>query len=387
MLSPRVTDLGSEVRLDWTPDLTGQGYRFYIDGHAVSRTFNAAQSSAKFRKPDDLPHDYGLRLMAEVGSLEAARFPIPEPPAGGGELPFGEPQLSSPVLVTVPNVTDFVLPASTVGKDVICDYGGREGVVRQGGLIMDNAAGAPRRILHRNYHARCTKPFDSSGYRSGGVRFQTHAQEAWVLDLYDEKHFAGATGIDGIGIASAPHTVWTVQRCLLEGAPDSSAPGGQHIDCLQLQGPLAKLRVGLCSMELSGVRPGNDPGKGLQLAEEPWGVGETPFAVELEKLDVECLGNPATGARYGVLLVQEYARDTIRLGSEIFWQRAAALDSLGDNFAVTLYTNGRPGDYGTVSGSRPNRVLTAKASSGITGAVRERPSGSPKFVTREMLGM
>jgi len=153
------------------------------------------------------------------------------------------------------------------------------------------------------------------------------------------------------------------------------------------QGPLAKLRVGLCSMELSGVRPGNDPGKGLQLAEEPWGVGETPFSVELEKLDVECLGNPATGARYGVLLVQEYARDAIHLGSEIYWQRSSALDSLGDNFQVTLYTNGRPADYGVVSGTRPNRVLTARTSSGITGAVRERPSGAPKFVPRAMLGM
>lgn len=387
MLSPRVTDLGQDVRLDWTPDPTGQGYRFYVDGHAVSRSFNPAQSSITFRKPDGGTHSYGLRLMAEVGALEAASFPVPTPPAEG-DLPFALPDLVNPVRLTVPVDRDFTLPSTTVGKDVELDFQGREGVVRQYALILDNSGGPPRNMVLRNGHSRCTKPSDSSGYRHGGIKVQTQAQKAAILDWFDERRgVAGCTAVDGIGIASETYTEWTVQRCLIEGQSDGAIPAGQHVDALQLQGPIGKLRVGLCSFDLAGIRPGNDPGKGLQLAEEPWQEDpETRFSVEIEKLDVECRGNPATGARYGVLLVQEYARDTIALGPEVYWSRDASLDPLGDNFGVTLYTNGRPGDYGVVAGTRPNRTLTARTSSGISGVVRERPSGSPRFVTRQMLG-
>lgn len=76
-LNPRVTDQGNKVRLDWTPDLTGQGYRLYIDGVAVSRTFRPEASSTTFAKPSAGSHRYGVRKMDVVGALEEATWPAP----------------------------------------------------------------------------------------------------------------------------------------------------------------------------------------------------------------------------------------------------------------------------------------------------------------------
>lgn len=74
-LNPRVTDQGNKVRLDWTPDPTGQGYQLYIDGVAVSRTFKSTASSTTFAKPDSGPHRYGVRKMDVVGVLEESAWP------------------------------------------------------------------------------------------------------------------------------------------------------------------------------------------------------------------------------------------------------------------------------------------------------------------------
>lgn len=80
-LNPQVTDLGSKVRLDWTPDLSGQGYRLYIDGVAVSRTFKPEAKSTTFTKPDANPHRYGVQKMDVVDALEEVEWPAP-PPVG-----------------------------------------------------------------------------------------------------------------------------------------------------------------------------------------------------------------------------------------------------------------------------------------------------------------
>lgn len=80
-LNPQVTDLGSKVRLDWTPDVTGQGYRLYIDGLAVSRTFQPGAKSTTFTKPDSAPHRYGVQKMDVVDALEEVEWPAPSEPS------------------------------------------------------------------------------------------------------------------------------------------------------------------------------------------------------------------------------------------------------------------------------------------------------------------
>jgi hypothetical protein len=387
-LNPRITDLGRDVRMDWTPDAKAQGYRLYVDGQAVSRTFKPSDSSTTFRKPDGGPHRYGLRLMDEVGPLEEVTFPQPTPDPG--ELPFDPPALDNPLELTVTTLDGgFTLPSSSVGRDVLVDL---ERKARQGLVVTDNAAGAPRNLRVVNGHSRCTKPYSGSGYWHGGIRFQTRARTVAVLDFFNEaRGIVGITGTDGIGIVSSPTTDWFVGRCLVEMPDDSPIPGA-HIDAIQVQGPLRSLKVGLCSLDLAGVRPPNHAGKGLQLAQEPWNEWPgNPFTAELEQVDFLVRGNPPTGARAGVSIVQEF-RDgpAITFGDEVYW---ACPDNLlaaqGDSFPVTVYPHLRTAtDYGVMSGSRPNRKLSwaTKPAAGIRGEFKERSVSAPRFVTREMLG-
>ncbi len=81
-LDPQITDLGSKVRLDWTPDLSGQGYRLYVDGVAVSRTFRPTAKTTEFSKPDAEPHRYGVQKMDVVDALEEVTWPVPPQPSG-----------------------------------------------------------------------------------------------------------------------------------------------------------------------------------------------------------------------------------------------------------------------------------------------------------------
>lgn len=390
-LNPQITDLGKDVRMDWTPDLSGQGYRLYVDGIAVSRTFKPGASSTTFDKPDDGEHRYGIRLLAEVGPLEETVWPEPEPEPS--DLPFPEVPLESPIVVTFAISDGAVkLPATTVGRDVILDLSGRQGVVMQGAVVTDHVNGPPRNMRIQNQHSRCTKPYSGSGYWHGGIRVQTKAQKVELRDIFQEaRGVAGYTGTDFIGIASAPWTEWTVQRCLGEMPADSAIPGA-HIDFLQIQGPLKSLKAGLLSGDMAGVRPPNHQGKGFQLAQEPWLEWPgNPFTAYLTKVDLELLGTPATGARSSGWMVQEF-RDgpAVEFGPECYHQCSDALiAAFGDTFPVTIYPHGRTAtDYGVVSGTKPNRKLSwaTKPQAGFKGEFRERASGSPRFVTRAMLG-
>lgn len=381
-----------KIRLWFTPDLSGQGYRFYRDGTAVTRTFDKNIDHMDFTPPDTNPHDYGVQLMTTVGPIESSKYPAPAPnpdPQPEG-LWFDLPTLSSPMRLTVPMDVDFRLPSTTVGKDVILDFEGRQGKIRQYSLILDSTSGPPHALWLENIHTRCTKPHDvgGSGYRNGGIRIQTKAKVGVIKDMLDEKyHTDDPTGTDGIGIASGGDTDWYIANVWTQGAYKGHTPDGQHVDCIQLQGPISTMKIGMCSFDLSGIAPPNHPGKGLQLAEEPWITPGEPFKVEIDQVDYLCRG--ASGFVYGVAIVQEFATDLISLGENVWWVLPEAVrTAVGDNFGVTVYPNWGATGRGTVSGSRPNRVLgNFPPNSGLSGKLKERAEGSPRYVTRATLGM
>lgn len=394
-LNPHAEKLSNgKIRMTWTPDLSAatQGYRFFKDGIAVSRTFDKSVDHIDFSDPgDDLVHDYGIKIMAETGTMESAKYPksTPEPTPDPGDLPFPEATLSNPVSVTIPqDSANFNLPASTVGKDVLL-LGER--LPRDGVLIMDNSGGPPRNMQVNDFHFHCDKPVsqDSSGYRRGGLRFQTKAKWVSIRDMFCEG-FSGSTATDTIGVASTTSTKFTVQRCLLEAPSDSNNGDGAHIDVIQCQGPIGALEIGLCSFDIAGVRPPNHAGKGLQMAYSnlPWpaGVIGDGFPITMKHVDFLARGNVGTGARYGTSILQEHADITISM-EDVWFSVPTELYPLGDNFSVQVYTYQRPGDYGVVSGSKPNRKLSwaTKPNAGVTGEFKERPTGT-RFVTRAMLG-
>jgi hypothetical protein len=79
-LNPQVTDQGTKVKMTWTPDLACQGYRFYVDGVAVSRTFKPDAAQTTFdKKPGS--HVYGIQKMDVVPPMEAVEFPPPALPS------------------------------------------------------------------------------------------------------------------------------------------------------------------------------------------------------------------------------------------------------------------------------------------------------------------
>jgi hypothetical protein len=85
-LNPKLTPKGEDLLMEWTPDLSGQGYRFYVDGKAVARTFKPATSETTFHKADANQHSYGIQKMDVVAPLESVIYPTPtdppDPPAG-----------------------------------------------------------------------------------------------------------------------------------------------------------------------------------------------------------------------------------------------------------------------------------------------------------------
>jgi hypothetical protein len=148
-LNPKITDQGDKVKLEWTPDLTGQGYRLYVDGVAVSRTFKSDAKSTTFAKPDTASHRYGVQKMDVVDALEEVAWPAaPPPPAGALKWkPPGYPDYVGYTHINVTNAnarpslsttTDYVVHITekiTVDGGVMLN-GGRN-IVVIGGEIED----------------------------------------------------------------------------------------------------------------------------------------------------------------------------------------------------------------------------------------------------------
>ncbi len=68
-------DLNGYRYFVWTPDLTGNGYYFYIDGKRVSRSLNNGLASTRF-KDDGISHLYGISVLRiSETSAESVQYP------------------------------------------------------------------------------------------------------------------------------------------------------------------------------------------------------------------------------------------------------------------------------------------------------------------------
>jgi hypothetical protein len=312
----------------------------------------------------------------------------PDPGPGPGLL-FPEAAVSNPIELTIPEATtDFWLPEANRDYVINLERKPRRGLVIYG----PGTTGLVKNVQINDSRWRCTVPRGSgSAYRHGGLRLQIRAEHISIRDYFKESFgVVGDTSADGIGLACAPWTKVTFQRFLIEMPKDSLEPT-EHIDNLQIQGPIGHLELGLGTMYLAGTRPPNHYGKGLQLDELAWGGSSGgPFPVDIRKLDFESLGGvpfqDANGntqfSRSGMHMVQGTRRIAISF-DEVY---AAADD--GENqldFPNYIWIHSI-GTIPTVTGTRPNRVAEFRDPvTNIKGLFRERAKGQ-HFVSRAMLG-
>lgn len=144
-LNPQIRDLGSKVELSWTPDPTCQGYRFYVDGVAVSRTFKPDANKTTFNKLSGT-HEYGVQKMNVVEALEEVLYPPvapppPPPPPPPSEYRWEAPVLSNPITKTVSNSAPSIARGS--GQDLkIVVSGDMDRAIGQvegyGDVVMEN---------------------------------------------------------------------------------------------------------------------------------------------------------------------------------------------------------------------------------------------------------
>lgn len=282
-LDPRITDLGNKVRLDWTPDLTGQGYRLYIDGLAVSRTFKPEANTTTFQKPDSQPHRYGVQKMDVIGPLEEALWPAP-PPTG---LPFAEAALR-PGFATIklPNGVSAGSSSGAVngGEDCLIDL---DGITRV----------APTTVWTKEDQLIHIKTGRWNGAdRKCGLRIRSvDGIGATHVSATDMRANFSIDAFVASGNPGSPATTYTFQLCRTEYPSYNFNDGGEHVDAVQVQGDLKRLEIGLSTFWLAGVLSGGGssghPGKGIMLNT----ISKLPFEVELRKVNFRA-GNLLTGA-------------------------------------------------------------------------------------------
>jgi hypothetical protein len=75
----KVAETATTITLEWDRQ-PGDGYRFYVDGVAVSRTFDPARTSVKFGKADSYRVEVLKVSAADSGVFPAPVTPPPPPP-------------------------------------------------------------------------------------------------------------------------------------------------------------------------------------------------------------------------------------------------------------------------------------------------------------------
>lgn len=107
-LNPKITEQGAKLKMTWTPDPSCQGYRLYVDGSAVSRTFKPDAFETTF---DKLPgsHQYGVQKMNVVDQLEQVQYPVVTlpPPTGTRDASLWPFLSSSPWNMPMGSGADF----------------------------------------------------------------------------------------------------------------------------------------------------------------------------------------------------------------------------------------------------------------------------------------
>lgn len=296
-------------------------------------------------------------VEAEIERRKAENPTPPDPIPPDPILPFAEAALTNPV---TPSVTSTSFNCES-GKDYLIDFGM---VPRQSFQLN----GSPRNVKMRNLYTR-------DGFKMYATATGHVSLTNWFVE-------GSPTTGDILAIACKPVTKFTVQNFRWETPADSNNQSG-HLDLVQVQGAIGRLEFAVGTGYVTGVRPPNQGGKGMQLdILDALGEIGGPFSVDMRDVNLVCQGTPATGARSGPVVIGKDDNAQIQMFLKNVWIANAPA------FDLNAVTNYPANLQKTLTGSAPNRVMTFPGNTqGWSGDVHEGVPASGDIVLKSDLGL
>ncbi|MBX4201448.1 hypothetical protein KW803_00930 [Candidatus Saccharibacteria bacterium] len=280
------------------------------------------------------------------------------PPSG---LPFPEASLK-PGYQTLPPVPATQLSVTCpLGNDCLIDL---QNIKRTDSLLIYGYSNSNIKVV--NGYWEITKPRGAgSAYGYGGPRIRSLDGLGPANVSLTNMRITGTTLEDGIAIDASVNTKVTIQRTRIEYLTLNSAELTEHIDAIQVQGPIGQLNVGLSTLGLAGVNSANDPGKGLMLKKET--SAARPFTVNLKS--VNFLAKGGTGAN----IFQDTRDITVNLDNNVWVYKSDTAGCVWSSNSCIFYPDSDLGaNYSWYStGTAPNRIADWPDASGIFGQARE----------------
>lgn len=297
---------------------------------------------------------------AKIGLDQVVTCDAPPPPSHV----YPPPVLVNPRTYVVP-VGATTVQLDKTQKDWILDFGWLE---RKSRVLVYGWDG--QRFVARNGWCNIDKPVGGSAYGRGLIGVRSNDGLGPAEAYFDGMLTQGATIADAFVVDAGTKTIVTVANFRLECSRDTTgvqfSDPTEHIDQVQTQGKIGRLRLSNGTLNLSDqANPTDAGGKGLMLHKETGG----PFTVEMQYVNFVGKG------RNGATIFQNTRDITINIGEGVYAD-LAAVTSPGYAWGRSSFY---PNDW-TSTGTAPNRVATF--GTGWTGKVLEgRPPGGD-YVTR-----
>jgi hypothetical protein len=280
MKMTKKSETGTKITFTYDkPQGAVEGYRYYADGTAVSRTFN----------PNDLEVTFG-KVASGKYSVEAlgfdfiARAEYPEaPPPTGDKLTWSPPSLSNQKTVTLTNQVGLTIDGG--GGDVFVNPGFHRQV----------AFGNDHQIMFQNIRnlivrsTRQTIPVPSSDDQSQrhGMQFRNITGhvfvEGFLWDGAPLRSFIVGENVNG--------ATFTFQNCRVVGTRDNRHHFGgdfQHSDVMMHWGEHTTFQVDKCTFEYDNT--------GLAYYDGSSSPTQGPDRSDLRRLNLRCIHDGANGA-------------------------------------------------------------------------------------------
>lgn len=291
---------------------------------------------------------------------------VTPPPSG---LVYPPPTLTNPIFLT-PGPGNGAINL-TQGRDYDIDMGW---IQRTSSILFYGWAG--QKVIIRNYWAYISSAPGGSAYGRGGPRIRSSDTNGPAEVYIDGMLCEGPTIADNVAIDAGLNTWLTIANSRLQCSRDTTGvqfvDSTEHIDQVQTQGRVKKLRLCNCTLHMSDQsNPTDAGGKGMMLNKE----GFPAFSVDLQYVNFYAVG------RTGAAIFQDTNDIIINVGPGVYVNASGAQAGYTwGNGGTSLFF---PNSW-TSSGSAPNRM--ASFGVGWSGNIFEGNPPGGDYVSRADLG-